>query len=153
MVESLTPYSDEDAAWLEKHQHSKLLDARIRILGVAARDAESRPSVLACYPLRVTALERHTEHSAEGTSGERRERRGGSCRKWQAEEPVPWPNFYWLVDPVLSTRVGRLEHLGRVQEWQRDVRHDEAFAAALSTLLLCLLSLSKRSARPYTTNR
>ena len=30
----------DDSAWLQAHQHRKVLDARVRIVGVAARDAD-----------------------------------------------------------------------------------------------------------------
>ena len=45
-----------------------------------------------CYPLRLTGQETAAERTAEG----RRETRGGSARKWEADEPVPWPNYYWV---------------------------------------------------------
>jgi hypothetical protein len=121
-------FTDDDAEYLRRHQTSKVLDARVQIVGVAARSADARPTVLMCYPLRVTGQ----ASAAHGTHAKRRERRGGSKRKWQAEQPVPWPNLYWLVDPTLCSRVGKLEHLGLVQEWQQQVREDEVFARQLS---------------------
>jgi len=128
---ALSPFSSEDASWLLKHQHRKILDARVRILGVASRDqTDGHPTVLACYPLRDVGPESAAVRSFEG----RRERRGGSKRKWLAEQPVPWPNYYWLCCPALAARVGRLEHLGLVQEWQNEVARDSAapFAVALA---------------------
>ena len=45
----------DDIAWLRGHQHRKLLDPRVQLLGVAARGQSLHPLVLKCYPLRVTA--------------------------------------------------------------------------------------------------
>jgi hypothetical protein len=123
-------FGASDAEWLRKHQHRKILDARVRIIGVAARDAaDGHPTVLVCYPLRDVSQ----TSAAAGTHEERRERRGGSKRKWAADEPVPWPNYYWLACPTLVQRVGRLEHLGLIQKWQAEVHGDEHLASQLST--------------------
>jgi hypothetical protein len=126
-----TPFTPEDAAWLLRHQHRKVLDARVRIMAVAARaPADNHPIVLVCYPLRDVGAESADSRSFEG----RRDKRGGSLRKWLSESRVPWPNFYWLCCPVLAARIGRLEHLGLVQEWQNEVaRHSTAsFAQELA---------------------
>jgi hypothetical protein len=122
-------YTAADAEWLRVHQHRKVLDARVIIVGVAARRQPSmQPAVLKCYPMRVTG-----QASAEdGTHKNRREVRCRTKRKWTDDEPVPWPNLYWLVDPLLSQRVGKLESAGLVQEWQREIAHDERFAAGLA---------------------
>lgn len=119
--------TEADAAWLHAHQHRKVLDARVRVLGVAARNAAGQPAVLVCYPLRETG-------GAYATHGDRRDTRvvTNHCRKWAGgDAPVPWPNHLWLVDPALSARVGRLEHLGYVQAYQADVKTDAALASAL----------------------
>ena len=128
MLPSESPFTPEDAAWLLMHQHRKVLDARVRITGVAARDAaDGHPTVLVCYPLRDVGAESAAARSFEG----RRETRGGSLRKWLSASPVPWPNFYWLCCPALAARVGRLEHLGLVQEWQKEIAHDSTTPFAL----------------------
>ena len=102
MLPSESPFTPEDAAWLLMHQHRKVLDARVRITGVAARDAaDGHPTVLVCYPLRDVGAESAAARSFEG----RRETRGGSLRKWLSASPVPWPNFYWLCCPALAARV------------------------------------------------
>lgn len=124
--------TEADASWLRAHQHRKVLDARVRVLRVAARDADGQPAVLVCYPLRETG----GATADRATHGDRRDTRvvTKACRKWTAkagDAPVPWPNHLWLVDPVLSTRVGRLEHLGFVQTYQSDVKTDAALAAEL----------------------
>ena len=49
-----TAFTDRDARWLHDHQERKLLDPRVRVLGVAARDDDGHPSVLLLYPLRQT---------------------------------------------------------------------------------------------------
>ena len=128
MLPSESPFTPEDAAWLLMHQHRKVLDARVRITGVAARDAaDGHPTVLVCYPLRDVGAESAAARSFEG----RRETRGGSLRKWLSASPVPWPNFYWLCCPALAARVGRLEHLGLVQEWQNEIAGDSTTPFAL----------------------
>ena len=133
-----TPYTEEDAKWLARHQHTKVLDARVRIVGVAARSHDSddhmagAPAVLLCYPLRVTRREAAHGTAAEGTHAQRRETRGGSTNKWTAAAPVPWPNLYWLVDPNLAQAAGRLEHRGLVQSWQQEVGTNGALAAELA---------------------
>ncbi len=110
-------YTDEDAEWVRERQRGKLLDSRVRVLGVAARNSEGKPAVLRCYPLRLTGLETMESGHIEG----RREIRGGSANKWRADVPVPWPNMLWLVDPLLCKRVGRLEQLGWVGTLQQRV--------------------------------
>ena len=128
-MSSESTFTDKDAAWLQAHQHRKVLDARVRIIGVAARDpSDDHPLVLMCYPLRTTG----PASSDQALHGNRRDLRGGSKRKWMADQPVPWPNFYWLVCPVLAHRVGRLEHLGYVQRWQQEVKTDQDLAASLA---------------------
>ena len=42
-----TAFTDRDARWLHDHQERKLLDPRVRVLGVAARDDDGHPSGLA----------------------------------------------------------------------------------------------------------
>ena len=44
--------TEADAAWLRAHQHRKVLDARVRIIGVAARAPEDG------HQVRVTIMER-----------------------------------------------------------------------------------------------
>ena len=133
-----TPFTDADAAWLEKHQHRKVLDPRVRITGVAARaEDDGHPLVLVCYPLRTTAteLERSSKkgrHTVVGSSGQKEDTRGGSVRKWKADQPVPWPNHLWLVDPQLTQRAGRLEHMGWVQDYQNEVAYNKELAAGLA---------------------
>ena len=127
LAPGLTPYTAEDAAYLQSHQTSKLLDARVKVVGVAARDKYNHPTVLQCYPLRVTGAETAADASYEG----HRDIRGGSANKWKDDAPVPWPNMYWLVDPELSRHAGRLEHEGLVQSWQKEVNTNAAFAAEL----------------------
>lgn len=122
-----TEYTAEDAAWLQSQRHAKMLDARIRIIGVAHR-VDGKPAVLACYPLRVTGQ----ATASEGTHASRREIRGGSKRKWQDDAPAPWPNFLWLCEPTLTLRAGRLEHLGLVQQFQEEVGTNATFAAELA---------------------
>ena len=115
----LTPYTSEDAAWLATHQKRKCLDERVRIIGVPARAPDGHPLVLTCYPLRETA-----DPAADG--------RGGSANKWRSAEPVPWYNMFWLVDPELTRRIGRLEHLGCVKRCQQMVHEQEDLRAALA---------------------
>ena len=130
-------YTTEDAEWLARNHRRKVLDTRVRIVGVAARSADglATPAVLKCYPLRVTYRDEGAPESSEGTHTERRETRGGSSNKWTASAPVPWPNTFWLVDPQLAQRAGTLEHEGLVQTWQREVADepDGDFARALAT--------------------
>lgn len=126
---AVTEYTAADAAWLRERQQSKMLDARVRITGVAARYGDDHhPAVLECYPLRVTGQASASEAVHEG----KRDVRGGSSRKWMADAPVPWPNLYWLVEPTLAQRVGTLEHRGLVQQWQQLVKDDAGFAAELA---------------------
>lgn len=129
-----SPYTASDAEWLLRHHRRKVLDTRVKIVGVAARsaDAQRSPAVLMCYPLRVT--QRDDAESDAGTHEQRRETRGGSVKKWTATAPVPWPNMYWLVDPQLGRLAGQLEHEGLVQTWQQEVADepDGEFARALA---------------------
>ena len=133
-----TAFTHHDAAWLEKHQHRKILDPRVRITGVAARsEDDGHPLVLICYPLRTTATElressKKGRHAVVGSSGQKEDTRGGSVRKWKADQPVPWPNHLWLVDPQLTLRAGRLEHMGWVQDYQNEIAYNEELAAGLA---------------------
>lgn len=144
-------FSDADARWLRRHQHRKVLDERVRVTGVAARDADGNPSVLQCYPLRMTG-----PSSKQPT--ERRDKRGGSANKWKADKPVPWPNTYWLVDPDLCSRIGRLEHLGWIQTLQARVHSGEepqlvaALAAAHRAYARDRWSLLSAEDREYAAN-
>ena len=72
-----SPYTASDAEWLLRHHRRKVLDTRVKIVGVAARsaDAQRSPAVLMCYPLRVT--QRDDAESDAGTHEQRRETRGG----------------------------------------------------------------------------
>lgn len=131
-----TAFTQEDAAWLSQHQHRKVLDPRVRITGVAARSpADGHPLVLICYPLRTTATQL-SETSKKGrkrvVGSSQEDTRGGSRRKWMADQPVPWPNYLWLVDPQLTQRAGRLEHMGWVQDFQNEVCHNTALASELA---------------------
>jgi len=153
-------FTPSDEAWLLRHHRAKVLDSRVRVVGVAARTAEGTPAVLVCYPLRMTE---RCGAGAEGTHAARRETRGGSANKWRggalAGGRDPWPNLFWLVDPRLfqcaralqnlrrwlrrhplftargdTRRASALEHEGRVQQWQREVAAEPQgeFAAALA---------------------
>lgn len=105
----VTAFTEEDKAWLESAQNSKLLDPLVRVLGVGHRHPHTgRPTVLVCYPLRVA----HDPTRADI--------RGYSKNKWKSkkgQKPVPWPNTFWLVCPETAGLVGQLEHQGLIQEY------------------------------------
>lgn len=103
---------------------SKLLDDRVRILRTHPAGAAT-PRVLECYPLRETAAPKEGKHNG-ASFGDRRCR---GKRKWSSEEPVPWPNMFWLACPDTVRRVGRLEHLGYVKRFQERLRADPALVA------------------------
>jgi hypothetical protein len=116
-----TPFSDADKKWLATHQHAKMLDPGVNVLGVAARQGDmddhpltrhlNLPTVIECYPLRVA---HDPSKSAKGS--------GFSAAKWDSksgEEPVPWPNTFWLVDPTLVAKVGQLEHEGLIVKYNK----------------------------------
>lgn len=114
-------FTQADEAWLRQHQHRKILDSRTRIIGVAARSSSepAHPTVLKLYPLRETCID--DAHADSRTSIR--------AHKWESSAPVPWPNLYWLVCPQLTRRVGRLEHLGFVRAFQRQLRSSEGLLA------------------------
>ena len=102
-----TPFSDADKRWLATHQHAKMLDPGVIVLGVAHRQGDeddhpltrhlNLPTVIECYPLRVA---HDPSKAAKGS--------GFSAAKWDSksgEAPVPWPNTFWLVDPTLVAKV------------------------------------------------
>jgi len=102
-----TPFSDADKTWLATHQHAKMLDPGVIVLGVAHRQGDeddhpltrhlNLPTVIECYPLRVA---HDPSKAAKGS--------GFSAAKWDSksgEAPVPWPNTFWLVDPTLVAKV------------------------------------------------
>ena len=148
-------YTEADAAWLSRHQHRKVLDPRVRVIGVGARAVDDgHPLVLVCYPLRTTATslgsaikgrrqvqkaaedadvkpweENINDEPSEEAAARKKDTRGGSSRKWQADKPVPWPNHLWLVCPTLTHRVGRLEHMGLVQDYQAALARDDTVLA------------------------
>eukprot|EP00967_Tisochrysis_lutea_P149798 scaffold288761_cov28-Tisochrysis_lutea.AAC.1 len=120
-------FTAEDARWLAEVQHRKMLDARVRVLGVPARHPQTgTPQVLSLYPLRTTALEQRPAGS-RGCAAPDHRCHGRS--KWTSEAPVPWVNLYWLVDPKVSRDVGRLEHLGYISVFCSRLAHDECAAA------------------------
>ena len=131
-----TAFTDRDARWLHDHQERKLLDPRVRVLGVAARDDDGHPSVLLLYPLRQTgptAATAPAEGGADGVSLEARDdKRCKTKKKWTSAELDPWVNMYWLVHPALCTRIGRLEHLGLVGAYQERLAADPAAKATMA---------------------
>ena len=132
-----TAFTDRDARWLHDHQERKLLDPRVRVLGVAARDDDGHPSVLLLYPLRQTgptaATAAPAEVAAESVSLEARDdKRCKTKKKWTSAELDPWVNMYWLVHPTLCTRIGRLEHLGLVGAYQERLAADPAAKATMA---------------------
>uniref|UniRef100_A0A7S4BZU0 DUF501 domain-containing protein n=1 Tax=Chrysotila carterae TaxID=13221 RepID=A0A7S4BZU0_CHRCT len=74
------------------------------------------------------------QRSEAKVDSSQRDTRCRGARKWTSALPVPWPNTFWLVCPTLTRRVGRLEHLGFVQNFYArlasDERAREAFADA-----------------------
>ena len=70
------------------------------IVGVAARDKDGRPSVIANVPLIRT---------------------GDTCQ--------PFPTLYWLVDPALSTAVADIERKGGVRAIEAALQEDLAMLA------------------------
>lgn len=120
-------------------QHSLLL----LLMGIClhGHPQDGHPLVLCCYPLRDQGPARTSKSSGSAPGAEpsehsrpewahRRDTRGGSANKWSADAPAPWPNLYWLVCPRLSQRVGRLEHLGWVQQLQQQVASEPQGALA-----------------------
>ena len=103
---------------------AKLLDDRVRILRTHPAGAAT-PQVFECYPLRETAAPEAGKHNG-ASFGDRRCR---GKRKWSSEEPVPWPNMFWLACPDTVRRVGRLEHLGYVKKFQERLKADPALVA------------------------
>ena len=105
----VTPFTDDDAAWISSNQGAKKLDANVKIVGVGYRNPNTgHPVVLVTYPLRVAA------------DRSRADKKGYSTHKWssrKASQPVPWPNTFWLVCPDVATAVGTLEHAGLVRDF------------------------------------
>eukprot|EP00873_Tetraselmis_striata_P016511 jgi/Tetstr1/436775/TSEL_025555.t1 len=125
----MTEFTGADDAWLAQHQHRKVLDPRDLVAKYQpcsqagrgpARTSKSSGSAPGAEP---------SEHSRPAWA-RRRDTRGGSANKWSADAPAPWPNLYWLVCPRLSQRVGRLEHLGWVQQLQQQVASEPQGALA-----------------------
>ena len=90
---------------------SNLLDKRIMIMGVAARDPQTGvPVVLQLYPLRT----------ANYTNS--------SKRKWLSKAPVPWPDLFWLIG-LRVQQIGRLEHLGFIKKFSARLQNSPEFMA------------------------
>jgi len=130
-------WSGPEQLWYR--QHSLLL----LLMGIClhGHPQDGHPLVLCCYPLRDQGPARTSKSSGSAPGAEpsehsrpewahRRDTRGGSANKWSADAPAPWPNLYWLVCPRLSQRVGRLEHLGWVQQLQQQVASEPQGALA-----------------------
>jgi len=94
---------------------------------VLLHHAQPRHTYVTSHRVRV-AQPRHIRHIASdaGTPG------GGSMRKWQNANLVPWPNLFWLVDPRDQARVGQLERLGYVRRYREQLLNDPSALATFS---------------------
>ena len=98
---------------------AKLLDERVRVVSSWPDAVDAAAQVFVCYPLRQTSAPDGQRGKHNGKSfGDKRCR---GSRKWTSNEPVPWPNTYWLACPETVRRVGRLEHMGYVRRYQAEI--------------------------------
>ena len=116
-VACATPYTERDEAWLRSAPLSKALDPNLRVVRVASRCPRTgTPRVLECYPLRVAR------------DVARSETRGYSTHKWNpkaGDDPVPWPNTFWLCCPIAMAEIGALEHEGLIKKHNARFRYPE----------------------------